>query len=520
MQVTIHPRLIQMVGRKLYESDPLVILTRELLQNSHDACRRRNDPRLLKAQNESLIAMGLQPLEPVSPRITIQITAGEEEDETIIVCTDNGIGMTPHQLENNFLSLGNVKDLEQDFQTGGFGIAKAAILSSEWWKAETLDWIFTRDDLFADGDPRQDSRVDGTVITCKLKSKAYFNNVEAALRCIYLSDIPGVEINVIVERKSGVGVHDKDVDMLFDKNKVLLHTCDDWSAWGMEPFKANEGSFYSNKISGYNVVRLNGLVQFTFNSWNNRDTNLFFDITPKGAPGDAEYPFDLSREKLVNMDIKQEIMDMIDSHNSNQNKSSDMVNKPVLVIEEIKRIVGILLKGTRKSRYEENTTRAFMGNKTPAEVIMSAVSRSRLENQVDQKQTGKPDVIFVRYNGSKETARRHAKLLRAWTSILEIVAEDGEEFGVGLTGDESAQASRMSHGDNDQVYYVMNPDTMDKGLSPQAQILYMWHIACHEAAHRYEHNHTERFTTMHAVVAADTVEQIYSGLSKLADLLR
>jgi HSP90 family molecular chaperone len=39
--MSIDPRLVSLVGRKLYSSHPIPIVTRELLQNSVDACRRK-----------------------------------------------------------------------------------------------------------------------------------------------------------------------------------------------------------------------------------------------------------------------------------------------------------------------------------------------------------------------------------------------------------------------------------------------------------------------------------------------
>ena len=40
--ITVSPIVLKMIGRKLYNSHPLIILTRELLQNSIDAVNKKH----------------------------------------------------------------------------------------------------------------------------------------------------------------------------------------------------------------------------------------------------------------------------------------------------------------------------------------------------------------------------------------------------------------------------------------------------------------------------------------------
>src|SRR3990170_9015097 len=128
--MSIDPRLLKLVGRKLYSSHPIPIIVRELLQNSVDACNRKG----------------------VEPRITITVKQLDANgNDWLVSCEDNGIGMTPEQLVNDFLRLGGKKE-EWANQTGGFGIAKAAILGSDDWEVHTLNNFLSRDILHIGGD--------------------------------------------------------------------------------------------------------------------------------------------------------------------------------------------------------------------------------------------------------------------------------------------------------------------------------------------------------------------------------
>ena len=113
----ISPEVIRMLGRKLYSSHPLPIVVRELLQNSIDACKRYD----------------------VTPQIDISIDIDTEDKMINVTCKDNGEGMTEDILLNKFLCLGESGKRDDKGGTGGFGIAKAAIMSNIFWSVHSHD---------------------------------------------------------------------------------------------------------------------------------------------------------------------------------------------------------------------------------------------------------------------------------------------------------------------------------------------------------------------------------------------
>src|SRR3990172_1902824 len=112
-QLTISPELIQLLGKKLYNNPLIVILVRELLQNSHDA---------------------------QSTKIDLDVSYQEDNEDfnkstVTLTCTDNGTGMSEDTLLNTFLSIGASKKI--GITTGGFGIAKVSIFASLSWQVVT-----------------------------------------------------------------------------------------------------------------------------------------------------------------------------------------------------------------------------------------------------------------------------------------------------------------------------------------------------------------------------------------------
>lgn len=114
----VSPRLLSIFGKSLYSGDSLEIVSRELIQNSRDAC----------IDNKGIIDFSL-----IS-------TNRNQGDSTMIICQDQGIGMNLDILENVFLSLGSTLDASESHnKVGGFGIAKASIFAADNWKIHTRD---------------------------------------------------------------------------------------------------------------------------------------------------------------------------------------------------------------------------------------------------------------------------------------------------------------------------------------------------------------------------------------------
>src|SRR3990170_3655341 len=179
---SIDPRLLKLVGRKLYSSHPIPILVRELLQNSVDACRRKV-------------------IEP-DIRITIK-QLNRDASDWLVSCEDNGIGMSAEQIVNDFLRLGGKKE-DWANQTSGFGIAKAAILGCDDWKVRTLDNFLDRKILHDGGEIQKRKMLEGTKITVRVQEFAWGSSITKALQMVYYSD---VHVHLCVDSSIWPGYH-------------------------------------------------------------------------------------------------------------------------------------------------------------------------------------------------------------------------------------------------------------------------------------------------------------------------
>ena len=498
---SIDPRLIGMLGRKLYSSNPLPIVVRELLQNSVDACKRAN-------------------VEPV-----IRITIRESKNSFsnwVVTCTDNGIGMTADEIVNDFLRLGGKKK-DGTNQTGGFGIAKAAIMGCADWKVRSLDNFLNRTILEEGGDIRKQIYREGTKVTVRIAEGVYGSDIRKALQMVYYSD---VKIHFVVRTNSyPVIAIDDPVAGLPEPTSKVLDENENFDLWGTEEFELpifdNIEYFDITMITGtgWNIVRLNGLMQmFRGSRLDYRKTNLFFDIKTDRAPEDPLYPFSLSREKLEE-GFEQLVDAFVASHNANVMESVAVVKEEDIPEEETVMVLpGRLLKGVRDTKYDrlERASKSGMGNKTTTELIIEE-KLSRLT-----KPNGKPvQMLIRRYKRNPDTRVWHSKVLLAWQDVLQLVAELDEQFGIGITSYPFHEAARISM--DGSVYYVINPDlaitTELRKQSDEAIVLSLWALASHEVTHKYVDDHNEWFTTTENNIMRDSAEVLLRALRKIAERL-
>jgi len=493
--MSIDPRLVSMVGRKLYKSNALPIVIRELLQNSIDACKRKS----------------------VEPQITITIREIKGDRDWLVICEDNGIGMTEDQIVNDFLHLGGKKE-DAVNQTGGFGIAKAAIMSGADWQVRSLDNYLDRDIFLVNGKIQKRQRRDGTKISVRIKEQVWRSDIRLTMQMIYYSD---VKIHVICTRKSYPphDVNDPNAGMTDAAGKIL----DDSEFLSMTGFHemgfneaANSWASDMNRL-GNNVVRLNGLVQFLYGANSDqRKTNLFFDIKATESPDDPLYPFSMSRESLIERYDKL-VDSFVRAHNANVIQSIAAVARDIPPEEIVEIIPGDMLQGSRSTIYAKrmNESPTSMGNLT--------ISKLTIEDKVRMlnNSSGRTRLLIQRYKRDPRTKVWHTKLLLAWQDVLQLVTANDETFGIGITSDEWSEAIRVNIDGN--IFYVLNPtlavpDSL-REQSANAIVLTLWSMACHEATHHYVDDHNEWFTTTMNYIQRDSAEVILRCLHKIAKRL-
>jgi hypothetical protein len=186
--------------------------------------------------------------------------------------------------------------------------------------------------------------------------------------------------------------------------------------------------------------------------------------------------------------------------------------------EEVTVIPGKLLRGGRDTTYGLKPREGGgLGNMTGTKITVNELAKASHQNGHKEA-----CLLIYRYKKDPEMKAWHAKLLLAWQDIMQVVAATDEEFGVGVTSDEYQEASRMTL--DGRVFYILNPtlavpDSL-KNQFPEAIILSLWALACHEATHRYVSDHNEWFTTTMNNIERDSAEKILVALKRIAKRLR
>jgi len=492
--MSIDPRLIKMVGRKLYSSHPIPIIVRELLQNSVDACKRKG----------------------VEPRITIIVREIQKRDnDWLISCEDNGIGMTADQIVNDFLCLGG-KKAEMNGQTGGFGIAKAAIMGCDNWSVKSLDNFVDRDTLLEGKNIQKRKWRDGTKVTVRLKEQAWGSHLRLALQMIYYSD---VSVTLTVIRSSWPEVKIIKVVAGLPQNGKPRKILDehDWiTVWGSTDLGLDD-RLTDVKDVGWNVVRLNGLMQFLHGyKSGQRKTTLMFDVKTNKSPEDADYPFSMSRESVTST-YENLIDSIVKAHDANVMQSISTVARETPAEERVDVIPGKKLSGTRKTSYPMRPADpGSMGNQAASRLVANEQKIASLRNG-----HGRVKMAIVRYKRDPEKREWHSKVLLAWQDIMQLTAQDNEEFGIGISSDPYEEAGRLTL--DGEVYYIINPDLavpdwLHEG-SKESIVMALWGLACHEATHRYVDDHNEWFTTTREGIGRDSAEVILRCVKKIAKRL-
>jgi len=455
--LSVDIRLLKLMGEKLYSGHPLWIVTRELLQNSRDACITSN-----------------------SPDSHIKITLEINPDYYIIICEDNGIGMSSEDILNKFLCLGRSGKDNGD-SVGGFGIAKAAILSCDEWVIESRD-NYLDDSMLGYSPIKKIEYRQGTKITVRLnKDNSWYENtnITRAIGVVLLSEI-GVDTTLQVIDNHSDNSHIYSCNNGFINGLKHKHEGDYWK---MYLINLEDHSELYNPFINKDIFRLNGLVQYIENVYSDRKTTIVTDFTITNdmniRPEDKLYPFSMSRESITsryNGDVYKHI------RYYNENASTAKI----------------------ESRQTEDNIYLEEGGFNYGEVIMGSGSidiQDLIDGNIEfkivengDKNRGRPNKISTLViNGDKSKITEYCNLLNLWRSILELTTINGDHWGIGLIMDNNILAQRRYY--NGKDYYIINPCTIEGITDVKILIHRIFYLACHESLHYSYDSHNENFTS-------------------------
>lgn len=267
-----------------HNADKVFIAVREMLQNSRDA----------KAKH---IQIEWIPEDPTNA-----------DSDGTIVFQDDGRGMDANKVENAFLAIGESgeeKRSGEEDQLGGFGAAKAAILTASrdgWsWEVRTRNVIARSSAGGSYQIGTTDDYVTGTKITLftvrggSVTTPLGWGPPEQRIRqLIATCDLRGLKVDVNGARTPGYfegrrGRHGE-VEKAFEDL--------DWGA-----FRPAIASYARpNKKGGALIVRVKGLAQFAlsapYGAHFERDWVFDFEIGKGVTPQTPEYPFNAGRDRF------------------------------------------------------------------------------------------------------------------------------------------------------------------------------------------------------------------------------
>lgn len=267
-----------MAAKQIYsQGDRVFLAVREMLQNSRDA-------RATSIQIE---------WEPNPPSSTGEKTG-------TLTFTDNGKGMDQNTVETKFMELGGT--LKEDGALGGFGAAKAAILTASvngWeWDLRTRN-VHARSERGGDYVITQTpDTFNGTKITLYNVKNGYMQSPigsgEPEARIIALmatSDLRGIMVTV----------NGKQVEPYFAGRRGQQEKSFEEFDWGRFPVNIKSYKRSSGQ-DGAIIVRVKGLAQFAepqpYGQKFKRDYLVDFEIPSDIVPQSDEYPFKAGRDSF------------------------------------------------------------------------------------------------------------------------------------------------------------------------------------------------------------------------------
>jgi len=505
-RTTIDPDLIALLGRKLYSSHPIPIVVRELLQNSVDACSRAN----------------------IMPEIALKVDIrhiGNDKYITTITCRDNGIGMDIDELLNKFLCLGGTgkTDIRTKQTVGGFGIAKAAIMSGCYWSVRTHDLFVSSRYVSQDLDVAEREYVDGTTVKVIItENPTYATNREVA-RMIYGSD---VDIDFTYRREGpyslGKNFNDPHAGLLLPAKRIEEVT--GWTGYSVDPV---ENPLFN--ISGYSLFRLNGLVQFSRDKvWgSDRQINLIVELTSTALPSSKEFPMSMSRETISNDNISLSAHKWVQKVDENYLTVERNHNRED--VEDTEQLLhGYLLEGElgsgeyvkRDDETNDEREQRQSNEKEALKLKLGNLTRETVKNELDDyivQDADMPLIMLSNYDKQTDLFDRDIEIMLLWSKLLEIVIPEGYEFGIGLTHEPFNSCVMLHSG---VQFFIVNPDFVVENVRTLAGLIVsMYGSAIHESAHIYCDTHNERFTSLEAMIrymSADHFMMQYASIKRSA----
>lgn len=494
--ISVDPRIVSLLGRKLYTRNPVEIAIREMLQNSVDACKKAG----------------------VIPRITCKLEYFSETNTAKITFTDNGCGMTEDVLVNYFLRYGSSTKAGSENETGRFGVGVGIVLCGNYWKVRTLDNEVTSDDALAGAEIRKHKdTLKGTEIFVVYQDVNSWQFWPEALEYVAFSDVDVHFIYIHDESRQYDNLH-----VGLTQEKVELTSMPTWIGYGIESFDDKVYNF-----SGRVMVRLNGLVQHRRYTGGNRlEGNLIVDLDSHLEPDDKDFPMVMSREKLCG-DTEVQVEDWVQTKTRNSLTTDTMIKRS-LETPHIKFVRGKILIGTRSrdgfleerlddfQKKDEQRTEAIKewlrasGNSYRAE-------DTELKPYIDNHMKF-PIMRLHNYEPSPDDVDRDAKFINAWAAVLELVMLEGTNFGVGLSSEDGLY-SELNEVEG-IYFFTINPAMFPEQPTAQGQILSIWVKACHEAAHiTCSGDHGEIFQSTVEYIQMATGHIIYKMMGRLAAIL-
>jgi hypothetical protein len=299
-------QLLQIMGSSMYNSPVAQVAIKELLQNSFDATKARQN----LTENKS----------PGQIRISINI-----KDRTISI-RDNGIGMSPDIVKNAFLYIGgtNKEGLGVGERSGGFGVAKVQFLmASEEIVVETIKdgvktTLTTNPEELLEGKTKlhteKTNAPNGTFVSIKIPEN--YTTIEGVKRSI---DFPGrysgyKEYNIL--KKPLIGNIEVKVKVINTSNEETIDVLPvgiNINTEILPPLLTNvkfnwgnaEVYLSENKVENpVHQILSSGIYQFDHDfrdsGWNSIPYNIVVNIKPTVIAASDQYPFDIKREGFKN----------------------------------------------------------------------------------------------------------------------------------------------------------------------------------------------------------------------------
>ena len=479
--------LIPLLADKLYENNPLPVLTRELLQNSLDAAHRKG----------------------VEPKIDLEI-AIDESGGCTVRCTDNGIGMTDAQIVDDLLKVAGSHSYDKDkgSEIGGMMLAKLAIMAHQQWSVHTLTNWFDGDMCRTDA-PVSTNRpnIDGCQVTVTLDKNPSPYDILKAFHIVYFSDI---SINLLYTNLKQDSSHEDKEAGIRSLSSVGYLKLD-------KTFKSEIGNTIKCQLlpspdsrlgfpllaSGKYVHRVHGLVQ-QVREYGGKVVYIV-DVETPFMPREPEYAFTPSRESFTDDELQQTIHSWIQKLVVDSRSTESRVSKAPPPVVKLHIYSGLVMGGW-DDEDKEKSLRSLRS------MSPTALFRNCTRGAVNSRETGDSfSVMLDEYYDYKEyygeVRSAHKRILDLWTRTIANTTDEG--CATGITGDDTMNACRRII---NIPYYLINPKNLLEKIwdglleSSEGIVSYIWHLACHEVAHKRQGEHDERFTMEHSRVVSNTAD--------------